>query len=112
LKIKDDDKSRIIFTAYPSLFSLDTHGGLCPSGRASMTVSEVFQVQDAAIIKKADDFEERRFIPQLKRYTQPWTYIDDHRPAFVGHGYCAQGDDTPNESGKKLLIFSRCRICL
>jgi len=99
LKLRDDDESRVLFAAYPSLLSATTSGDLCPTGRASMTVSEIFEAKPADVIKQGDHFTEQDMLPTLNQYAAPWTYVTGHRSKFVGHGFCAVGTNGPNESG-------------
>jgi hypothetical protein len=99
LKLRDDDESRVLVASYPPLVSTNENGGLCPTGRATMTVSEIFEVKTDDVIKHADDFARHDMLPTLLQYTAPWTYVQEHQSNFVGHGYCASSDHGPNESG-------------
>jgi hypothetical protein len=99
LALRDGDESRVLFASYPSIVSATANGDLCPTGRASMTVSEIFEAQPEEVIKQADDFTERHMLPALAQYAAPWTYVQGHRSRYVGHGYCATATGGPNESG-------------
>jgi hypothetical protein len=99
LNLRDDDDSRVIFASYPSLVSATENGGLCQTGRATMTVSEIFEVKADDVIKEADNFAEHDMLPKLEQYAIPWTYVQAHRAKFVGHGYCAVNTEGANESG-------------
>jgi hypothetical protein len=99
LKLRDDDESRVLFAAYPPLVSANENGDLCQTGRATMTVSEIFEVKTDDVIKDANNFTEHDMRPKLEQYAAPWTYVQGHRSKFIGHGYCAVGARGPNESG-------------
>jgi hypothetical protein len=98
LKLRDDDESRVLFAAYPSLVSRTISGDLCLTGRATMTVSEIYEAKPETVIKQADSFTDD-MLSLLKKYVEPWTYVTGHRNKFAGHGYCAVANDGPNESG-------------
>jgi len=99
LNLQGNDESRVLFASYPSIVAATASGGLCPIGRATMTVSNAFQVQSEDVIKQAADFAEQGN-STMEQYAAPWTYVQSYRSKYVGHGYCAINAASPNESGK------------
>jgi hypothetical protein len=100
LKFRDDDESRVLFAAYPPLVSAEKDDRLCPTGRKTMTISEIFEVKRESVVEDAYKFNERDMLPKLEEYVRPWTFEKSHRTRFIGHGYCAFSSGGPDESGK------------
>lgn len=104
LKLPDNDQKRILFVAYPSPLiknqQLPVTENLCRVGRASMTVSEVFEIKSSDTVKDVHNFVETKLIPKLVQYTSPWTWVDQHRKIFHGHAFCSETPGHPTESGQ------------
>jgi hypothetical protein len=98
-----NDFKRIVFTTYanPALASADS---VCPSGRRGLDSHPAFTV-DGAALADTSRFVEKEFIPRLRRVvlcegnacppSRAMTYVDAHRPAFTGRGFCANGPGDP-----------------
>lgn len=79
----------VAVAAYPHAYH-DAAGKLCPDGDDGMTVVDWFDVNSAEL-KKVCKFAGRLYSTMQTGATDfGWTFINAHRPAFIGHGFCAR----------------------
>lgn len=83
----------VIFTSYPHAYH-DASGKLCGDGNAGMTIAPWFETNKGEL-KKVCNFAGRLY-GEMKTSASAfgWTFVDAHRPKFVGHGYCASRNDS------------------
>jgi hypothetical protein len=100
------DLSHVVYVAYANP-ALDASGAPCPGGRLGFDVHPAFGV-DAARLRRASDFVQRRFLPGLLALatcaggticndaSERMTFVDAHQPQFAGHGICARAASDPD----------------
>jgi lysophospholipase L1-like esterase len=87
---------RVVFTTYanPGTSAPNTP---CPKGRVGFDVHPLMYTDDATL-KRAWDFTENKFLPELQKITacplgtsceNNFTFVHKHRELFVGRGYCS-----------------------
>jgi len=93
LHIPWDESDRIILTAYPPFALLDDAGTMCPDGNAGMEVFNEFSISQKAALSSAwlADKLDRVMADSAKAFG--WSFVWDHRKAFVGRGLCAGRTD-------------------
>jgi hypothetical protein len=104
LGIPWNQSDRIILTAYPLIAVQENGRDVCPNGQLGMTVLPEFVLssEKARLGERASDLLNRAMRQVAKSYG--WTYAEQHRDEFAGHGFCA-GDPTgqPNPDDDQRL---------
>lgn len=89
LHIPWEESDRVLLTAYPGMSLLDNGRNVCPDGQAGMEVFPDFRLSEA----KARDGEKiadaLNALMKKAASVYGWTYIDAHRPQFIGRALCA-----------------------
>jgi hypothetical protein len=100
------DLSHVVYVAYANP-ALDASGAPCPGSRLGFDIHPAFAV-NAARLRHASDFVQRRFLPGLlalatcaggticNDQSERMTFVDAHQPEFAGHGICARAPDDPD----------------
>ncbi len=89
LHIPWKQSDRILLTAYPAMALMEDGISVCPDGRAGMEVAEQFFLSSkrARESQKVADALNVKMKRSARKHG--WTFVDDHRKAFVGRGICA-----------------------
>lgn len=89
LHIPWEEADRIILTAYPPFSMLDDAGAVCADGSAGMEVFSDFAITQSAALTSAWLADKLDQIQAETARQNEWTFVSDHRKAFVGRGLCA-----------------------
>lgn len=102
----DGNLQRVLFVAYgdPAQYQ----GAPCPTSRVGFDAHPAFSV-DGDELKRMVEFVEEKFFVALKNYAicgaetgcsdpakQRMTFVADHQPAFLAHGFCAADESDPD----------------
>lgn len=89
LHIPWEEADRVILTAYPPFSMLDDAGAVCADGSAGMEVFSDFAITQKAALTSAWLADKLDQIQADTARLHGWSFVSDHRKAFVGHGLCA-----------------------
>lgn len=89
LQIPWDESDRVVLTAYPPLSLVGDGTQVCPDGRAGMEVVKDFSLSSARA--RAGVWVSDKLFRKMKASARAnnWTFVDEHRQAFLGRGICA-----------------------
>jgi lysophospholipase L1-like esterase len=93
LNIPWGESDRIILTAYPPFALLDDAGAMCPDGTAGMEVFNEFAITQKAALSSAWLADKLDQVMEKSARSFGWSFVWDHRKAFVGRGLCAGHTD-------------------
>jgi lysophospholipase L1-like esterase len=97
------DLSRVVFVSYGN--PAFANGAPCPGGRAGFDIHPSFNA-DPQRLSAVADFVQREFLPRIKNLAlcsggvicseqDRMSFVDQHQPAFLDHGFCARADTDP-----------------
>jgi hypothetical protein len=89
LHVPWDESDRIVLAAYPPFAMLDDQGAVCPDGNIGMEVLNDFALTEKSALTSAWLADKLDQIMTSSASAFGWTFADQHRQAFVGHGLCA-----------------------
>lgn len=89
LHIPWNEADRVILTAYPPFSMLDDAGAVCSDGSAGMEVFSDFAITQKAALSSAWLADKLDQIMEESARHHSWSFVADHRKAFVGRGLCA-----------------------
>ncbi len=93
LQIPWDQSDRILLTAYPVMAIEENGSDICRDGQSGMTVFPEFVLnRDKAQANEAASEKLNRTMRKVAK-TYGWTYVEQHRAEFAGHGLCAGVDE-------------------
>jgi hypothetical protein len=102
-----DNPKQVLLTAYPPM-AFDEHGQPCRADAPGMDVTPLFGIEPAAAVG-AESFVERSLLPVMSSAARAagWTYVDEQRAAYKGHGVCAVGGEPGDPAGAHLAMPRR-----
>lgn len=89
LHIPWPQSDRILFTGYPPMALLGDGSAICPDGRAGMDVAQGFSLSARRARESVWTGDKLHQIMKASAKAHGWSFIEAHRPAFVGRGICA-----------------------
>jgi hypothetical protein len=89
LHIPWNESDRVILTAYPRLAVLEDGHSVCPDGRAGMEVLPDFQLSRAKVAEGTAVSNGLYLRMKASAGDHGWSFADQHRDLFLGHGICA-----------------------
>ena len=89
LHIPWEQSDRVILTAYPGMAMLDDGKRVCPDGQAGMEVLPDFKMSASKTLEAEKVAEKLNAVMKKAASTYGWSFVDGHRPDFVGRGLCA-----------------------
>lgn len=89
LHVPWQESDRIVLTAYPGLALLGDGSAVCPSGRAGMEVVSDFKLNERRVREGIWIADKLHRTMKSSAQSYGWTFVDAHRPAFIGRGICA-----------------------
>jgi len=93
LQIPWDQSDRILLTAYPVMAIEENGSDVCPEGQSGMTVFPEFVLnRNKARDNEVASEQLNRTMRKVAK-TYGWTYVEQHRAEFAGHGVCAGTDE-------------------
>jgi hypothetical protein len=93
LQIPWDQSDRILLTAYPVMAIGENGDDVCPDGQSGMTVFPEFVLNRAKAKDNEVASEKLNRTMRKVAKTYGWTYVEQHRAEFAGHGVCAGIDE-------------------
>lgn len=89
LHIPWDEADRVILTAYPPMSLIGDGSQVCPDGNAGMEVVREFSLSSARALRGiwVADKLNRKMADSAKAHG--WSFVGEHRSAFLGRGICA-----------------------
>lgn len=89
LHVPWDQSDRMLLTAYPPLALLGDGKTVCPDGAAGMEVMSDFKMSEQKA-REASLFADRMHdVMKTSARSHGWTFVEGHRPLFIGRGLCA-----------------------
>ena len=98
------ESDRVVSVAYPALTLLEDGKSTCPDGRAGMTVISDFALSES---KARDSMVAAGRLDDIMRDASRhhgWTYVSQHRDAFLGRSICAGWSDNALSSADDLRL--------
>ncbi|MEQ1697649.1 MAG: hypothetical protein ABL901_17580 [Hyphomicrobiaceae bacterium] len=89
LHIPWEQSDRVILTAYPGMAMLDDGKRVCPDGQAGMEVLPEFKLSAKKTLEAEKVADKLNGVMKKAANTYGWSFVDSHRPDFVGRGLCA-----------------------
>lgn len=89
LHIPWEESDRVVLTAYPPFSMLNDAGAVCADGSAGMEVFSDFAITQKAALSSAWLADKLDQIQADTARLHGWSFVSNHRQAFVGHGLCA-----------------------
>ncbi|MEZ5849629.1 MAG: hypothetical protein R3D68_03135 [Hyphomicrobiaceae bacterium] len=83
------ESDRVLLVGYPSLTLLDDGRSICPDGRAGMTVVPDFELKAAQARDSMVAGERLNDMMRSSSRQLGWTFVERHRPLFVGRSICS-----------------------
>jgi len=104
LHIPWKQSDRILLTAYPNMSFRDEGRRVCDDGSMGMSVAPLFSLSSYKA-RRAEKFADQlndvmRVV--AKRYK--WTFVEDHRAAFLRHGLCASNEQQTTNLAESLAM--------
>jgi hypothetical protein len=93
LQIPWDQSDRILLTAYPVMALEENGNDVCPEGQSGMTVFPEFVLNREKAKDNEAAAEKLNRSMRKAAKTYGWTYVEQHRAEFAGHGVCAGVDE-------------------
>lgn len=89
LHIPWDEADRVVLTAYPPLSLIGDGTQVCPDGSAGMEVVKEFRLNSARA--RSGVWVGDKLYRKMKASSAAhhWSFVDEHRAAFLGRGICA-----------------------
>ncbi len=89
LHIPWNESDRVILTSYPGLALLSDGKAVCPDGWAGMEVAPALKLSSAKAREGAVIADRLDAVMRVSAKNHGWTFVDRHRPDFLGRGICA-----------------------
>ncbi|MDX2287921.1 MAG: hypothetical protein NW217_03765 [Hyphomicrobiaceae bacterium] len=89
LHVPWNESDRIVLTAYPELALLGDGSKVCPDGPAGMEVVQDFALNAKRAQEGRTVSDRLHEIMRRSASAHGWTFVEGHRPAFIGRGICA-----------------------
>ena len=103
LHIPWGEADRVLTVAYPALTLLEDKKS-CPDGRAGMTVVSDFALSESKARDSMVAADRLDHIMQAASRHHGWTYVQQHRAAFIGRSVCAGWSDNALSSADDLRL--------
>ncbi len=104
LHIPWEQSDRVILTAYPGMALLDDGKRICPDGQAGMEVLPDFKLSANKTLEAEKVADKLNGVMRKAASTYGWSFVDRHRPDFVGRGLCAGFTDNAMSAAEDLRL--------